>query len=110
LADEGAFFPITRAVLSSIGGGGGVAHDCHDFGTERFANGFANGAGAFGSLGACLVSGKERAFEGMPAFRRAILVVSLENIVNSIQGVLRLEIKKMQEQENSLHLRAMSSL
>jgi len=80
LADEGAFDPITGAARSSIGGGGGVAQDCHDLGTERFANGFANGAGASGSFEAGFDSGKERALEGMPALRRAIFAVSLENI------------------------------
>jgi len=66
-ADECAFDPITGAAQSSIGGGGGVAQECHDLGTERLANGFANGAGASRFLGA---SGKERALEGMPALRR----------------------------------------
>lgn len=59
-----------------------MAHDCHDFGTDRFANGLAKGAGALGSLELELVSGKERAFDGIPTFLRANLVVSLENIVN----------------------------
>jgi hypothetical protein len=51
----------------------------------RFANGFAKGDGAFGSLEA-LVSklGTDSALEGMPAFRRAILVVSLANILNGL--------------------------
>jgi hypothetical protein len=31
-------------------------------------------------------SGKSRALEGMPAFRRAILVVSLENILDREMG------------------------
>lgn len=84
-ADEGARVPITGGPASSIGGGGGVAHECHDFGTERFANGFANGAGAFGSFRPDEVSGKERAFEGIPALRSAIFVVSLENILKIVQ-------------------------
>lgn len=66
----------------SIGGGGGVAHDFSAFGTVRFANGlgtFANGEVALGSLEPSN-SGRARAFEGIPAFRRAIFVVSLANI------------------------------
>jgi len=79
--------PSTGAGAISIGGGGGVAHDFRAFGTERFANGFetfANGD-AFGSFEPWN-SGMERAFEGMPALRSAIFVVSLANIVDGGMG------------------------
>lgn len=80
--DVGALAPRTGAAATSIGGGGGVAHDFSEFGTVRFANGFANGEGAFGSFEPLVsYSGKERAFEGMPAFRRAIFVVSFANMM-----------------------------
>lgn len=75
--------PSTGTGAISTGGGGGVAHDFSAFGTVRFANGFgtfANGDVAFGSFEPSN-SGMERAFEGMPALRRAIFVVSLANIL-----------------------------
>ena len=78
--------PITGGVATSTGGGVGVAHDCHDFGTERFARGFANGRSSFcwfGSLGLPgFDSGMEKVLEGIPALRRAIFVVSLLNILS----------------------------
>ncbi len=78
----GARVPTTGAVATSTGGGGGVCHDIKAFGTVRFANGFANGDGAFGSFDAFVSKlGTESALEGMPAFRRAILVVSFANIL-----------------------------
>lgn len=81
--EDGARLPHIGAAATSIGGGGGVAHDFHDFGTERFANGFAIGDNSFPppSLLEDLVSGNESAFEGIPAFLRAILVVSFANIL-----------------------------
>jgi len=84
----GALPPITGAGATSTGGGTGVAHECHALGTERFANGFANGSISFCALGSlelllfvsnCFVS---KVFEGMPTFFIAILVVSLENILH----------------------------
>jgi hypothetical protein len=81
----GARVPSTGAAAISIGGGGGVAHDFSAFGTVRFANGFdtfANGEVAVGSFEPSN-SGIERAFEGMPALRSAIFVVSLANIFGS---------------------------
>jgi hypothetical protein len=81
LFDVGALVPSTGAGATSTGGGGGVAHDFNEFGTVRFANGLANGDGALGSFEPLVsYSEKERAFEGMPAFRRANFVVSLANI------------------------------
>lgn len=41
--ESGACVPRVGGRATSIGGGGGVAHECHDLGTERFANGFAKG-------------------------------------------------------------------
>jgi hypothetical protein len=77
--------PITGGEAISTGGGTGVAHDCHDFGTERFANGLAKGMSSFcwlGSLGLFgFDSGTEKALDGIPALRRAIFVVSLLNIL-----------------------------
>ena len=80
--------PTTGTGAISTGGGGGVAHDFGAFGTVRFAKGFdtfANGEVAFGSLEPSN-SGMERAFEGMPALRRAIFVVSLANIFDRDMG------------------------
>lgn len=95
----GALPPITGATATSTGGGTGVAQECHDFGTERFANGLANGRSSFCALGSlellfldsnCEVS---KAFDGIPAFFKAILVVSLANIlcisVGAIQTVVQ---------------------
>lgn len=50
LVEFGALVPQTGGDATSTGGGGGVAHDCHDFGTERLVNGFAKAEGALGSL------------------------------------------------------------
>lgn len=77
---------MTGAAAISTGGGEGVAHDCHDFGTERFANGFAKGRssfvlGSFEFVGCDSKFEPSNTFEGIPTFRRAILVVSFENIV-----------------------------
>jgi hypothetical protein len=84
-AEFGALVPRIGVETTSTGGGTGVAHECHDLGTVRFANGFANGRSsfAFGSLGFEGFDSKFEvlnALEGMPAFRRAILVVSFANI------------------------------
>jgi hypothetical protein len=80
----GARVPIAGVVAAtSTGGGGGVCHEIRALGTVRFAKGLANGEGALGSLEEELFVSKlgtERAFEGIPAFRRAILVVSLANM------------------------------
>ena len=82
----GARVPIMGGAETLIGGGIGVAQDCHDLGTERFANGLAKGKTSFcwfGSLGLPgFDSGREKAFEGIPALRRAIFVVSLLNILS----------------------------
>jgi hypothetical protein len=43
----GARVPIAGGTPTSTGGGGGVAHDCHDFGTENFANGLGKGMSSF---------------------------------------------------------------
>jgi hypothetical protein len=47
LIEVGARVPITGVGAIATGGGTGVAHDCHDFGTERFASGFAKGISSF---------------------------------------------------------------
>lgn len=47
LIEVGARVPITGVVAMAMGGGTGVAQDCHDFGTERFARGFAKGSSSF---------------------------------------------------------------
>jgi hypothetical protein len=79
--------PSTGVGATSTGGGGGVAHDFSEFGTVRFANGFVNGDGALGSFDPFVsYSGKSRALDGMPAFRRASFVVSLENIFDGEMG------------------------
>lgn len=90
----GAFVPITGGAATSIGAGAGVAHDCQLLGTERFAKGLAIGDNAAfptpPSLELDLVSGIEKAFDGMPALRMAILVVSLANIMARIKKRLEL--------------------
>lgn len=79
--------PTTGAAATSTGGGGGVCHDIRAFGTVRLANGFAKGEGALGSFDAFVSKlGTDKAFEGMPAFRRAILVVSFANISNELSS------------------------
>lgn len=85
-ADVGALVPMIGAGAISTGGGGGVAHEFHDFGIERFTNGFANGKssfafGSFGFEGFDSKVGALKAFDGIPAFLSAILVVSFANIV-----------------------------
>lgn len=45
--EVGARVPTTGAAAISTGGGAGVAQDCHDFGTDRFASGLANGRSSF---------------------------------------------------------------
>lgn len=83
----GALVPTTGAAATLTGGGGGVCHDIRDFGTVRLANGFAKGDGAFGSFDAFVSKlGTDKALEGMPAFRRAILVVSFANILNGLSS------------------------
>ena len=85
--EPGALVPITGTAATSIGGGTGVAHDCHDLGTERFASGLANGRSSFCAFGSLDLpgfdSGREKVSDGIPALRRAILVVSLLNILGS---------------------------
>lgn len=64
-----------------------MAHDFKAFGTWRFANGFVNGDGALGSFEPLVsYSGKSRVLEGMPAFRRAIFVLT----VLETEGVSRI--------------------
>lgn len=87
----GARVPITGGCATSTGGGGGVAQECHDLGTERFANGFAKGKSSF-PLRSLEFEGFDSKFEaskaldGMPAFRSAILVVSFANILVLCDG------------------------
>jgi hypothetical protein len=43
--------PSIGVAATSTGGGGGVCHDINDFGSVRFANGFAKGVSCtFGSF------------------------------------------------------------
>ena len=84
-AQPGAFLPTTGAGAISTGGGGGVAHDCQLFGTERFAKGFVIGVLLVLSFENDFVSGMERALDGMPALRMAILVVSFANMVRCFE-------------------------
>lgn len=60
-----------------------MAHDCQLLGTERFAKGFAIGALAPSLFENDFASGMARALDGMPALRKAILVVSFENMIAS---------------------------
>ena len=43
LLEVGARVPSIGVAATSTGGGGGVCHDINDFGSVRFANGFAKG-------------------------------------------------------------------
>ena len=89
---------MTGGEAISTGGGTGVAHDCHDFGTDRFASGLANGMSSFcwfGSFGfPGFDSGMEKTLEGIPALRRAIFVVSLLNILGEAFCGLRKKIER----------------
>ncbi len=76
--------PKIGVAATSTAAGGGVCHEIKALGTLRFAKGFANGDGAFVSFepfGFEFRSGMERALEGIPALRSAILVVSLASIL-----------------------------
>ena len=81
---------MTGFAAISTGGGKGVAHECHDFGTARFAKGFAKGRSSFCALGSFGLLGLDwkfdasKVFEGIPTLRIASLVVSLENMVSGI--------------------------
>jgi len=86
--------PKIGVAATSTAAGGGVCHEIKALGTLRFAKGFANGDGVFVSFepfGFEFRSGMERALEGIPALRSAILVVNLASILNewSFFGWLR---------------------
>lgn len=80
----GALVPKTGEGPTSTIGGGGVCHDCHDFGMViallMAPKGFAKTEVSLLGLDS---SGKEKAsvLVGRPTLRRAILVVSLLSIV-----------------------------
>lgn len=73
--------PIAGTGATVTAAGGGVAQLFQLFGTSRFVKGFANGTSSDEALLPLdEVESKSRALDGMPAFRSAILVVSLLNI------------------------------
>lgn len=86
---------MTGGAATSIVGGGGVCHDFKALGTCMFFHAScapAKGEGE-GSLedeleDELVANGSERAFEGIPALRRAILVVSFVNIADILPAFL----------------------